>query len=632
MSVGTRPYATGQEYKVREDQNLLSRTDNKGRITYAAQAFVEVSGYSREELIGAPHSIVRHPDMPKEAFDNLWQSVSRGENWIGMVKNRRKNGDYYWVRAHVTPVIEDGKIQGYTSVRIKPTDEEIRSAEDIYAKIRAGNMRGFRFERGRIIKTGLSGFISRLNISSLKARISIALCINFALIFSSLLWMLHSKQLIDVPLQELAISDPAHQVMVAEVTKNLLFADYVQAGILGITALITAITFMMLFKIVRGEVRLATRFALHMAAGNMAVNKPEVTCKEFESLTRMLAVMQRSLTNISGEVRQSLMLVCPETEQIANSSDALAARTEQQAASLQETAASMEQITATVLQNTDNARQASLLAEAAACEVQQGGDAVHAVVNRMNAITESSNRITEIVSVIDSIAFQTNILALNASIEAARAGEQGRGFAVVAEEVRNLATRSANAAGEVRLLVQGCCDEITQGNYQVDKAEAAIAEVVTIVHKVNDIVGEIAAASEEQRRSIEQINIAVSQMDEATQRNSSMAVESSYAAHTMETQVAELANSIDVLRLPGVTEPLLSHFNGADKGANNEEKKFLAQGLNAPADNKKPITKHHDHRQRVMRAGGVPVVYHAHHAHAVNFEESKEANGERETF
>lgn len=216
-------------------------------------------------------------------------------------------------------------------------------------------------------------------------------------------------------------------------------------------------------------------------------------------------------------------MVKPVSEHFAENSDGLASRAEQQAAVLQQAAASMEQITATVLQNSDNALQ----------------------VNQLYA----AYTVLEIISIIDEVTFQSSILALNASIEMARADIQGHGFAVVAQEVRNLASRSAKAAAEVRVLIEGCCHEITQGGLQVSRAEAAIAELVTLVHQVNNIVGDIANASDEQRRSIEQINIAVAQLDQSTHNNSSMAVESSHAAHILETQVAILANSIGVLRL-----------------------------------------------------------------------------------
>ncbi len=146
---------TQHEYQIRDDQNLLSRTDLKGRITYAAPAFVEVSGYSHEELIGAPHSLVRHPDMPEQAFADLWQTIERGEIWSGLVKNRRKNGDYYWVRANVAPIIENGTLMGYSSVRVRPDEDERREAEAVYARLKAGDGRGIRLHRGQVVQSGL---------------------------------------------------------------------------------------------------------------------------------------------------------------------------------------------------------------------------------------------------------------------------------------------------------------------------------------------------------------------------------------------------------------------------------------------------------------------------------------------
>lgn len=546
-----------QEYKVNENQNLLSRTNSKGIITYAADAFVEVSGYSREELVGSPHSIIRHPDMPKEAFNDLWQTIKRGENWVGLVKNRRKNGQFYWVRAHVSPIMEKGTVQGYTSVRIKPTEEEIKLAEECYARLRAGNSRGFRLVSGQIKQSGWRYFFANLNYARLQARVYLALLINSILLVLATYNMYASQALINSPLERLANISAESKELVAEVSQVLINSEYICTGILFLVALIGTVSFLLLFASVRQEVKGATRFALQIAAGNLATDKPRVSSQEFSALTAMQQVMQRSLINISLEIRRSLAAVRPISSKLTESSSVLAFRTERQCSALQDAANNMERMIDTVLKNADNAAQANNLATSAAHEVHQSGEAVNTVVARMAAITHSSTRIAEIVDVIDGIAFQTNILALNASIEAARAGQQGRGFAIVAQEVRNLATRSANAAAEVRTLVESCCHEITQGNAQVNRAQHAIAELVGLVQKVSNIMGEIASSSEEQRYGIEQINFAVIQLHESTQSNSTLAVDSSTVAHLLEEQVKALESSIEVLRF-GETEALPS--------------------------------------------------------------------------
>ena len=548
MPANSSPYCSTREYKIRDDQNLLSRTDTQGRITYAAQSFVEVSGYSRDELLGAPHSIVRHPDMPAAAFANLWQTVSRGEVWVGLVKNRRKNGDYYWVRAHVAPIVEDGQIQGYTSVRVRPSEEEIRLAEQTYARLRAGDDRGIGLEHGRIVSGGLLGRLRRLERGHLATRLYAALAGNAVLLGGAGVLLGWRDRALQAQLAELA----QHAGLPADaLAAPLAGLGGFDAGALLLPALLFgSATLLLTLRRVRREIRGATHFAMQIAAGNLAAEQPR-SSGEFGALTGMLAVMQRSLANIVIEVRQSLGQVRPAAAQVATGADDLAARTEQQAASLQQTAASMEQITATVQQSADYARQASQQAGTAAAEVHNGGDAMRQVVTSMQGISASSQRIAEIIGVIDGIAFQTNILALNASVEAARAGEHGRGFAVVASEVRSLATRSANAAAEVRRLIDESRHEVRNGEQQVQAAGRAIEGVVAAVTRVSDIMGEIAAAAGEQNRGIEQVNVAVAQMDEVTQRNQGLVGASAQTAHTLEEQVNELANSIAVLRLPG---------------------------------------------------------------------------------
>ena len=235
--------------------------------------------------------------------------------------------------------------------------------------------------------------------------------------------------------------------------------------------------------------------------------------------------------------------------EIARGNNDLSSRTEQQAAALAQTAASMEQLTATVGQNADNARQASGIAKSAADTAHKGGEQTSRVASTMHEISASSQKIGDIIGVIDSIAFQTNILALNAAVEAARAGEQGRGFAVVAGEVRNLASRSAQAAKEIKGLIEESVTRVHQGSQLVDMASRTMTEIVSSVTRVNDIMGEIASASDEQRRGIEQVAQAVSQMDSVTQQNAGLVEEAASAAGQLATQADHLSACVAFFKL-----------------------------------------------------------------------------------
>lgn len=270
---------------------------------------------------------------------------------------------------------------------------------------------------------------------------------------------------------------------------------------------------------------------------------------EMGQLASGLHEMQQSLVSTVSAVRSSTDSIYTGAGEIAAGSNDLSSRTEQQAASLEETAASMEQLTATVKQNTDNARQATLLAKTASETAARGGRVVDHVVHTMNDISDSSQQIAHITGVIDGIAFQTNILALNAAVEAARAGEQGRGFAVVAGEVRTLASRSAQAAKEIKGLIENSVNRVNTGTSQVAEAGDTMKEIVAAVAHVTNIMSEIASASDEQSRGIEQVSLAVSQMDSVTQQNASLVQESAAAAAALEDQAEQLRQAVAAFRL-----------------------------------------------------------------------------------
>jgi methyl-accepting chemotaxis protein len=270
---------------------------------------------------------------------------------------------------------------------------------------------------------------------------------------------------------------------------------------------------------------------------------------EMSRLAASLKVMQQSLIRTVSTVRDNTDAIYTGTSEISAGSSDLSSRTEEQAAALEETAASMEQLTATVKQNTDNARQATHLAKNASETAMKGGRVVENVVSTMSEIAESSGKIVDITSVIDGIAFQTNILALNAAVEAARAGEQGRGFAVVAGEVRTLASRSAQAAKEIKVLIENSVSRIGTGSNQVREAGDTMKEIVSAVTRVTDIMGEIASASDEQSKGIEQVALAVSEMDSVTQQNAALVEESATAAAALENQASQLREAVATFQI-----------------------------------------------------------------------------------
>ncbi|RYF07571.1 MAG: HAMP domain-containing protein [Comamonadaceae bacterium] len=293
----------------------------------------------------------------------------------------------------------------------------------------------------------------------------------------------------------------------------------------------------------------ASHLAKRVAAGDLTVSAAAHGKDEVGELMASLDLMQTNLANVVSKVRTGSESVANASSEIAQGNSDLSARTEHQASALEQTAASMEELNSAVRNNADNARQANQLALTASQVATQGGTVVGEVVETMKGINEASRKISDIISVIDSIAFQTNILALNAAVEAARAGEQGRGFAVVASEVRSLAGRSAEAAKEIKGLINASVERVERGTSLVDKAGETMNEVVTSIRRVTDIMGEISAASSEQSAGVAQVGEAVTSMDQATQQNAALVEEMAAAASSLRTQSHELVQVVAVFQL-----------------------------------------------------------------------------------
>lgn len=347
----------------------------------------------------------------------------------------------------------------------------------------------------------------------------------------------------------ISLSDRIYEQSYVNSNSDYNFAKWQIAGLALALAAVIVLVWVGMRRILLKPLTVVIGHIREIASGNLTETIVAQGRNEISELTASVRHMQQELIITVGSVREGSDAIYSGATEIAAGNNDLSSRTEQQAASLEETAASMEQLTATVKQNADNARQASQLALSASETASRGGKVVDGVVKTMHDIAGSSKKIADITSVIDGIAFQTNILALNAAVEAARAGEQGRGFAVVAGEVRNLASRSAQAAKEIKTLIEDSVSRVDTGSVLVESAGETMSDIVSAVTRVTDIMGEIASASDEQSRGIEQVALAVSEMDRVTQQNASLVEESASAAAALEEQASLLTQSVAAFRL-----------------------------------------------------------------------------------
>ncbi|AWI52104.1 hypothetical protein DEH84_00560 [Aquabacterium olei] len=505
---------TQREHDYPGDATLLSTTDPDSRVTYANAAFLAVSGFERDELLGQPHNVVRHPDMPVEAFADMWDTLKKGRSWTALVKNRRKDGDHYWVRANVTPMRRNGQVTGYMSVRTKPRREEVAAAEALYKRFREGAAGSLGFHQGLVIRTGAWRWLSCLQTLGVRARLGAPLLLTGAL------------------------------TMVAAAALGMQGAAL--AGLGATVAVLGGLSGWWLTCQIARPLAQLERQALSVAAGQPGENIQLDRVDEIGTILRSVNQAGLNLRSLVDDVAEQVRGVGQASEQIAAGNDALSARTEQTSANLEETAASMEQITANVRANADTARQAADLAGRASAAAGQGGEVVGQVVSTMSTISSSSRQIADIIGVIDGIAFQTNILALNAAVEAARAGEQGRGFAVVASEVRSLAKRSAEAAREIKSLIHDSVQKVQDGAALVDSAGQSMAAIVAQVQSVTALINDISEATSEQSSGVAQVGDAVSELDEMTQQNALLVEQAASSAADLHARASRLSEAIGV--------------------------------------------------------------------------------------
>ena len=500
-------YVTQNEYPLDDDTTLMSTTDVHSYITHANDTFVQVSGYQLDELTGQPHNMVRHPDMPKAAFADMWYTLQQGEPWSGIVKNRRKNGDHYWVRANAVPMVRRGQVTGYMSIRTKATAEEIAAVEPLYRALNDGSCKK-RVHKGLVVG---KGWLGKLPAMPLRWRVRSVMAALFAVLAATLIatsagWM------------------PLVAAAVVMLLGTLLFEQ----------------------QIVR-PVENVARQALKVATGErnsvQHLNRSDELGLTLRAVGQ-LGLMCRWLIN---DVSSQVVSVRDGSDRLAQGNEDLNDRTRQTVANVQQTVATMNQMAASVQSNSETAAEVDKLSVAASSAATKGGNAMQTVVKTMDDIADSTQRIGSITSLIIDIAFQTNILALNAAVEAARAGEQGKGFAVVAGEVRHLASRSASAANDIRKLIDASASKVQSGSEQVHAAGRTMDDIVVQVKNVTQLIAQISHATSEQATGLSELTRAVAELDSITQKNADLVEESAHISAMVKHRAGRLKDAVTVL-------------------------------------------------------------------------------------
>ena len=514
---------TQQEREMSDGAVLVSTTDVQGRITHCNRAFVEISGFGYEELLGQPHHLVRHPDMPSEAFADMWSTIGRGRPWSGIVKNRCKNGDHYWVQANVSPVMENGKPVGYMSVRLKPNRAQIQQAEALYAEMstqRETGRRSFRLHAGGIRGVGWRDWPRRRYRLTLAQRTGLASATALGLAVAiGPLWT--------------SVGLPLPAWLGQAVVAAIGWAGF-QAWFVSSTA---------------HPLSEAASLAGNLAGCNLDGALEYDPTNPIGQIKRMLWLVNLNMRAIVTDVRAEVDDMVAEARDIRDGTVDLSTRSEQQAQAVAETVASVSQMTASLQQTSETADRLTTLSLEAGDHAGQGSQATDEVAHAMSRIRQSSRRITEIIELMETLAFQTNLLALNAAVEAAHAGEQGRGFAVVAAEVRALAHRSSDAAHQIRALIDTSVNDVQDGGRSVDDAARTIGDVVGAVQRVSGLLQAIQSAAQEQLIGVTQVDQAMQVIDDVTHRNAALARASAEATETLERRADTLQRAVRIFRV-----------------------------------------------------------------------------------
>lgn len=448
--------------------------------------------------------------MPREVFADLWATLRQGDAWTALLKNRRADGNHYWVRANVTPVRKGDAVIGYMSVRTQPDRDEVTAASALYQRFREGRAGGFAFHKGLVVRKGLMSCTQLGQVLPVRWRIRIGL----------------------------------GAIAVASAAPAL--ATYASWAAVAPALLVTLLADLWLEARIAAPLNQVLAQAKSIAAGQPASNTNMNRVDEIGMTLRAVNQAGLNLRSLVGDVAAQMEGMLGANGRIAQGNEDLRTRTDNTQSRLQDTATAAEQMAAAVEHSAQTAKTAHELASSASQAVAHGGESFAHVVQTMKDIAQSTTKIAEINVLIDSIAFQTNILALNAAVEAARAGESGRGFAVVASEVRNLAQRSAEAARDIKKLIGDSSEKSDTGVRQAEQAGLAMENIVAEVHRVTNLIAEISSSAAQQSEGVAQVNQAVARIDQMTQENAELVEASSNAMQDMLTRTDRLTEAVQI--------------------------------------------------------------------------------------
>ena len=516
------------EYFVPEGVSLVTATDLRGRITYCNASFIEVSGFELPELLGSPHNIIRHPDMPAEVFTDLWATIQAGKPWQGTVKNRRKNGEFYWVAAHVTPMRDGDRVVGFLSVRSRPHTNAVLSAASLYARLRSQA----RHSATRIAVEG--GFVRH---PSAAGRIA------------DLLLKAHH-------------STSHGPLLACGLAGALIGAGLGLVAALVLLPLISLLAWLHLHRKTFKAQESILRDANRLAAGDLTTPVRVEPDGAFEEIQRALAQVSATLKAVVLDTRSELVELEDIVQSVAQGNERLAARSVVQIQSLDAASRSLGQLTESTHRDIREARSGSILATNATDLTQAGHEATQTVAIAMDAIVSSSNEINDFVRFIDEVAFNTNLMAVNASVEAAKAGPGVPSFSTVAADIRELARGVQDASQQMRKLMDSTTARIRAGEASASRAIISVTTVMEQILQVRDMLARIQKNTAHHERDIDATTLQIGHLVEISHQNTSMTAELHAAAQEMHERLGELKSSMRVFRLSSEDRMVCEHEPG----------------------------------------------------------------------